>query len=49
MCIRDRIGEVELEKENIEFDIPDIVKEGVTGQPKYYNSMLQKRPYKTWQ
>ena len=43
------IGEVELERENIEFDIPDIVKEEVTGQPKYYNSMLQKRPYKTWQ
>ena len=42
------IGEVELERENIEFDIPDIVKEEVTGQPKYYNSILQKRPYKTW-
>jgi len=43
------IGEIELERENIEFDIPGIVKEEVTGQSKYYNSMLQKRPYKTWQ
>ena len=43
------IGEVELERENMKFDIPDIVKEEVTGQSKYYNSMLQKRPYKTWQ
>ena len=43
------IGEIELEKENMKFDIPDIVKEEVTGQSKYYNSMLQKRPYKTWQ
>ena len=43
------IGEIELERENMKFDIPDIVKEEVTGQSKYYNSMLQKRPYKTWQ
>lgn len=43
------IGEIELEGENMKFDIPDIVKEEVTGQSKYYNSMLQKRPYKTWQ
>jgi len=43
------IGEIEIERENMKFDIPDIVKEEVTGQSKYYNSMLQKRPYKTWQ
>ena len=43
------IGEIELERENMKFDLPDIVKEEVTGQSKYYNSMLQKRPYKTWQ
>ena len=43
------IGEIEIERENMKFDIPDIVKEEVTGQSKYYNSMLQKKPYKTWQ
>ena len=39
------IGEIELERENMKFDMPDIVKEEVTGQSKSYNSMLQKRWY----
>ena len=43
------LGEIEIERENMKFDIPNIVKKEVTGQSKYYNSMLQKRPYKTWQ
>ena len=42
------LGEIEIERQNMKFDIPDIVKIEVTGQSKYYNSMLQKKPYKTW-
>ena len=42
------IGEVELKTESIEFDIPSFVLREVTGENRYYNSMLQQHPYKKW-
>jgi adenylate cyclase len=42
------IGEVEIDNENIDFEKPDFVLEEVTGESKYYNSMLQKKPYNNW-
>jgi adenylate cyclase len=42
------IGEVEIVNENIDFQKPEFVIKEVTGNPKYYNSMLQKNPYNNW-
>ncbi len=42
------IAEIELRKENDVFDQPDWIGEEVTGQLKYYNSLLSKKPYKSW-
>lgn len=42
------IAEVELEHEDELFDKPDWLGEEVTGQIKYYNSQLSKKPYSTW-
>ncbi len=42
------VAEVELESEDEAFVKPEWVGEEVTGDPKYYNSMLMKTPYKTW-
>ena len=42
------VAEVELEDENEPFDKPDWLGEEVTGDPKYFNSMLMKNPYKNW-
>ena len=42
------IGEIELKTESIEFDIPSFVLREVTGEKRYYNSMLQQHPYKKW-
>ncbi len=42
------VAEVELSDENEEFEKPDWLGEEVTGDPKYYNSMLMKNPYKKW-
>ena len=42
------VAEVELTDENDTFDKPAWLGEDVTGDPKYYNSMLMKNPYKNW-
>ena len=42
------IVEVELSDENDPFDRPDWLGEEVTGDPRYFNSMLMKNPYKNW-
>ena len=42
------IAEVELEREDQEFPKPDWVQEEVTGDPRYFNSNLIKKPYRTW-
>ncbi len=42
------VAEVELKEENEEFEKPDWLGEEVTGDVKYFNSMLMKNPYKNW-
>lgn len=42
------IAEIELENENDPFERPKWLGEEVTGQLKYYNSLLSKKPYKSW-
>ena len=42
------VAEVELTDENDTFDKPSWLGEEVTGDAKYYNSMLMKNPYKNW-
>ena len=42
------VAEVELSDENEEFSRPEWLGEEVTGDKKYYNSMLNKNPYKNW-
>lgn len=42
------MAEIELTDENEPFDKPDWLGEEVTGDPRYYNSMLKERPFKTW-
>lgn len=42
------IAEVELSAEDEVFEKPEWLGEEVTGQMKYYNSMLMKNPYKNW-
>jgi adenylate cyclase len=42
------LAEVELDAENAAFERPDWLGEEVTGDVKYYNSMLMKNPYKNW-
>ncbi|MFA7034570.1 MAG: adenylate cyclase, partial [Bacteroidales bacterium] len=39
---------VELSSENEEFIKPAWLGKEVTGDVKYYNSMLMKNPYKNW-
>ena len=34
--------------ENATFERPDWLGEEVTGDPRYYNSMLMKNPFKNW-
>jgi len=43
------VAEVELESEDQQFEKPDFIGEEVTGQVKYYNMMLLKNPYTTWE
>jgi adenylate cyclase len=43
------IAEIELPDESYAFDRPDWLGEEVTGQVKYYNASLIKRPYNTWE
>ncbi|HKJ39074.1 MAG TPA: CYTH domain-containing protein [Anaerolineales bacterium] len=42
------IAEIELSKEDEDFDVPIWIKEEVTNNTKYYNSSLLEKPYKTW-
>lgn len=42
------VAEVELSDENEVFEKPEWLGEEVTGNPKYFNSMLMKNPYKNW-
>ena len=42
------VAEVELDTENENFKKPNWLGEEVTGQVKYYNSMLMKNPFKNW-
>lgn len=42
------IAEVELKSEDEVFERPSFVGEEVTGDLRYYNSQLMKKPYKDW-
>ena len=42
------VAEVELSSEDEAFAKPEWLGEEVTGDVKYYNSMLMKNPYKNW-
>ena len=42
------VAEVELESEDEVFVKPGFIGEEVTGDIRYYNSQLMKKPYKTW-
>lgn len=42
------IAEIELSTEKESFDRPDWLGDEVTGDVKYFNSMLIKNPYSTW-
>jgi CYTH domain-containing protein len=42
------VAEIELSSEDEKFDKPDWLGEEVTGDVKYFNSMLMKNPYLTW-
>lgn len=42
------IAEIELESIEESFEKPEWLGEEVTGKVKYYNSLLSKRPYNTW-
>ena len=42
------VAEVELEAEDEAFEKPEWLGEEVTGDVKYFNSMLMKNPYKNW-
>ena len=42
------VAEVELADENEAFSRPEWLGEEVTGDPKYFNAMLMKNPYKNW-
>ena len=42
------VAEIELPSEDTAFSKPAWLGEEVTGQVKYYNSMLMKNPYKDW-
>ncbi len=42
------IAEIELDNKNQSFEKPDWLGKEVTGEIKYYNSVLSKQPYKDW-
>ena len=42
------VAEIELVSEDEAFERPDWLGDEVTGDRKYYNSMLAKHPYKEW-
>src|SRR5690606_3353347 len=43
------VAEVELESENESFEKPEWLGQEVTGEVKYYNSYLSKKPFKDWE
>ncbi len=42
------VAEIELEREDEQFELPPWVTIEVTGQEKYYNSSLSTHPFKKW-
>ena len=42
------VAEIELRSEDDEFEKPSWLGEEVTGDRRYYNSMLSKNPYRNW-
>lgn len=42
------LAEIELPSEDTPFEKPDWLGEEVTGDPRFYNSMLMKNPYTKW-
>ena len=42
------VAEIELNSENESFEKPQWLGEEVTGQKKYYNSLLSKKPFNQW-
>jgi len=42
------LAEIELSSENEKFEKPDWLGKEVTGDVRYYNSLLSKTPYKNW-
>ena len=42
------MAEIELSSEDEEFEIPEWLGKEVTGDRRYYNSMLTKHPYSEW-
>lgn len=42
------VAEIELPSEDHPFEKPDWLGEEVTGDARYYNSMLMKKPFKSW-
>ena len=42
------LAEVELSSEDEAYEKPEWLGEEVTGDIRYYNSMLMKKPYKDW-
>ena len=43
------VAEVELSSEEESFDKPDWLSKEVTGDVRYFNSMLMKNPFKSWE
>ena len=42
------VAEIELTSEDEVFELPEWIGQEVSGDPKYYNVMLAKRPYSKW-
>ena len=42
------VAEIELQNENDAFEKPEWLGQEVTGDTKYFNSMLMKNPFKNW-
>lgn len=43
------VAEIELNNENDQFEKPEWLGKELTGDARYYNSMLSKNPYKNWE
>ena len=42
------VAEIELESEDEQFDIPELIGEEVSDDPRYYNMNLMANPYEVW-